>query len=118
MNESDTEIINSIMTKNNYIPCSDILEADIVLINTCAIRENAEKKIWNRLEDIKGLKKSQKYSFGKKRIITGVLGCMAERLKEKLLERSKVVDLIIGPDAYRSLPSMLAAIEVKIKRKK
>lgn len=112
MNESDSEIINSILKNNGYELSKSIEDADIVLINTCAIRENAENKIWNRLQDIKGMKNSQKNNLRNKKLITGVLGCMAERLKEKLIEKNKIVDLIVGPDAYRSLPTLIQAIQV------
>ena len=82
-------------------------KADVVLINTCAIREGAEKKIWNKIESqYSGIKKKNKEA------VVGVLGCMAERLKEKFLE-NKVVDLVAGPDAYRDLPRLIKIIESK-----
>lgn len=105
MNTNDAEIVHGVLsesTQPTYEKCSTIEDADVVLLMTCAIRENAEKKIWNRLEALRAFEKS------KRRPITiGVLGCMAERLKSELLERSQVVDLICGPDAYRDLPNLL-----------
>ena len=84
-------------------------QADVILVNTCAIREGAEKKIWNKIESqYSGIKKR------KKGAIVGVLGCMAERLKEKFLE-NKVVDIVAGPDAYRDLPRLIKIIESKEK---
>lgn len=106
MNESDSEIINSILTKAGYTYTKILNTADIVLINTCAIREGAENRIWGRLSELRALK-----SPSRQPLVLGVLGCMAERLKEKLLEKAKVVDLIAGPDAYRDLPSLLLALE-------
>lgn len=103
MNTNDAEIVQGILAKNaQYEKCDVIEQADVVLLMTCAIRENAEKKIWNRLEALRAFEKAQK-----KPLTIGVLGCMAERLKGELLERSKIVDLICGPDAYRDLPNLL-----------
>lgn len=102
MNENDSEIINSILLNEGYIRTQDQNEADIILYNTCAIREGAESKIWKQLEILRAHKRKDK-----KKIVTGVLGCMAERLKDKLVEENKVVDLVAGPDAYRDLPRLL-----------
>mgnify|MGYP003555047067 CR=1 FL=1 len=105
MNTNDAEIVQSILnscSEPTYQKCTTLEEADVVLLMTCAIRENAESKIWNRLDFIKSLEKTYKKDF-----TVGVLGCMAERLKSNLLERSKIVDLVCGPDAYRDLPNLL-----------
>ncbi len=101
MNVSDSEVVISIMKDNDVVHTPDINQADIILINTCSIRENAEQRIWGRLDVFRQIKKT------KPDLIVGVIGCMAERLKEKLLEEEKLVDLVIGPDAYRELPVLL-----------
>ncbi|KAF2075660.1 hypothetical protein CYY_003033 [Polysphondylium violaceum] len=107
MNFADTEVINSIMRSAGYTLASSYKEADIIFLNTCAIRDNAESKIWLRLSELRMHKrKNRKYN----KLIVGVLGCMAERLKQKLLESDMKVDIVVGPDAYRSLPSLLAKI--------
>ncbi|EGR29240.1 hypothetical protein IMG5_160390 [Ichthyophthirius multifiliis] len=105
MNQSDTEIINGILQNSGYQSTKVYEEADIVFLNTCAIREGAESKIWRRLEQIRAEKKKEKKS-----LITGVLGCMAERLKYKLVEKNKVVDIIAGPDAYKDLPRLIESL--------
>jgi tRNA-2-methylthio-N6-dimethylallyladenosine synthase len=105
MNVADTEIVMSILSENGYIYSDKIAEADLLLINTCSIRDNAEQRIWGRLDVFSQLKKKNKG------ILIGVLGCMAERLKEKLLEKQKLVDIIVGPDAYRALPLIVAEAE-------
>ncbi|MCS7073888.1 MAG: MiaB/RimO family radical SAM methylthiotransferase, partial [Bacteroidia bacterium] len=105
MNFSDTEIIASVLVEQGYGFTKDETKADLVLINTCSIRENAEAKVWNRLKTLKSLKQK------KPSLMVGVLGCMAERLKSKLLDQEQLVDLVVGPDAYRSLPNLLAEIE-------
>ena len=105
MNVSDSEIVVSILTENNFTTTDNITEADIIFVNTCSIRENAETRIRGRLSVFRQEKKR------KPDLIIGVIGCMAERLKEKLLEQEKLVDLVIGPDAYRSLPSLIAEAE-------
>jgi tRNA A37 methylthiotransferase MiaB len=105
MNTNDAEIVQGILSQNTqpaYEKCNTLEEADIVLLMTCAIRENAEKKIWNRLEALRAYEKSKRHP-----LTIGVLGCMAERLKGELLEKSSAVDLICGPDAYRDLPNLL-----------
>jgi tRNA-N(6)-(isopentenyl)adenosine-37 thiotransferase enzyme MiaB len=105
MNISDTEVAYSVLSETgNYTRVEDHLNADIILLMTCSIREGAEKKIWNRLETLRDLKlKSKKHSH----IKIGLLGCMAERLKETILDKQKYVDVICGPDAYRKLPQLL-----------
>jgi tRNA-2-methylthio-N6-dimethylallyladenosine synthase len=101
MNVNDSEVVISIMKENDVIYTSDISQADIILINTCSIRENAEQRVWGRLNVFRQIKKK------KPGVLVGIIGCMAERLKEKLLENEKLVDLVIGPDAYRELPALL-----------
>ncbi|KAN0042601.1 hypothetical protein ACTA71_011409 [Dictyostelium dimigraforme] len=107
MNVSDEEVICSIMKSSGYTISNDFNSADIVFLNTCSIRENAEAKIWLRLTELRAIRRKQ----GRPNLIVGVLGCMAERLKEKLLESDMKVDIVVGPDAYRSLPSLLATLE-------
>ncbi|KAI1288875.1 CDK5 regulatory subunit associated protein 1 [Mortierella claussenii] len=108
MNVNDTEILMSIMNNAGYIKADAQSEADIVFLVTCAIRENAESRIWNRLAELK----RQKLRATKDRApLVGVLGCMAERLKDKLLDSDKMVDLVCGPDAYRSIPHLLSISE-------
>lgn len=105
MNFSDTEIIASLLTKMGYGFTQIETDADLVLLNTCSIRENAEQKIWNRLRALRSVKKERPGS------IVGVMGCMAERLKKDLLERDKLVDIVVGPDAYRDLPRLVEEAE-------
>ncbi|MBI1221363.1 MAG: tRNA (N6-isopentenyl adenosine(37)-C2)-methylthiotransferase MiaB [Bacteroidetes bacterium] len=105
MNLADSEVIASILQENGYKTQEEEDNADIVFLNTCAIRENAEDKIWNRLQMLKAAKKH------KPDLIVGVLGCMAERLKAKLLDQNQLVDLVVGPDAYRDLPGLLAKVD-------
>lgn len=105
MNLADSEVIASILQENGYQNQEQEKDADVVFLNTCAIRENAEDKIWHRLTALKAVKKH------KPGLIVGVLGCMAERLKTKLLEQERLVDLVVGPDAYRDLPNLLAQVE-------
>lgn len=105
MNFSDSEIVTSILTKEGFDTTSDSAEADLILINTCSIRERAEQTVRNRLNHFKGLKKKRP------ELTVGVLGCMAERLKSKLLEEEKIVDLVVGPDAYRDLPNLVSQVD-------
>lgn len=105
MNVSDSEVIMSILGKNGFSHTNDIKGADLILINTCSIRENAEQRIWGRLKAISHLKKKNNT------LIVGLLGCMAERLKEKVLETERLVDIVVGPDAYRELPVLIAEAE-------
>ncbi|XP_043108028.1 CDK5 regulatory subunit-associated protein 1 [Puntigrus tetrazona] len=106
MNVSDTEIAWSILQKAGYSRTHELTEADVVLLVTCSIREKAEQTIWNRLKHLTALKKRcQKH---KPFLKIGILGCMAERLKTKLLEQEKLVDVLAGPDAYRDLPRLLS----------
>lgn len=105
MNFSDTEIIAAMLTDLGYGFTQTPEAADLILINTCSIRENAEQKVWNRLKTWRTLKRQRPG------LQVGVMGCMAERLKSKLLEQEQLVDLVVGPDAYRSLPDLLAEVD-------
>lgn len=105
MNFSDSEIVASILQKEGFDTTSEIEQADVVFLNTCSIREKAEQTVRNRLTHINGLKKN------KPELLVGMLGCMAERLKSKLLEEEKIVDLVAGPDAYRDLPKLIAQVD-------
>ncbi|HSZ26112.1 MAG TPA: tRNA (N6-isopentenyl adenosine(37)-C2)-methylthiotransferase MiaB [Cytophagaceae bacterium] len=102
MNFSDSEIVTSIMQDNGFDTTSFPETADVIFLNTCSIRENAEQKVRNKLKQFIQLKKK------KPELVIGVLGCMAERLKSKLLEEEKIVDMVVGPDAYRELPTLIA----------
>lgn len=101
MNVNDSEVILSILQKNGYALTEDMDMADVILANTCSIRDNAEQRIWGRIEQFRLQKKRNP------QVVIGIVGCMAERLKDKLLEK---VDLVAGPDAYRSLPALLRDI--------
>ena len=105
MNFSDSEIVASVLEKDGFEVTKTMEEADVVFLNTCSIREKAEQTVRNRLDQIQPLKKKNP------EMIIGVLGCMAERLKAKLLEEEKIVDLVAGPDAYRDLPGLIAQVE-------
>ncbi|XP_054836537.1 mitochondrial tRNA methylthiotransferase CDK5RAP1 [Eublepharis macularius] len=109
MNVNDTEIAWSILQRSGYLRTSRLEEADVILLVTCSIREKAERTIWNRLRHLRALKSKRSSSQVPLRI--GILGCMAERLKEKILEQEKMVDVVAGPDAYRDLPRLLAVAE-------
>lgn len=105
MNFSDSEIVASILSGKGYLSTNDFKQADVIFLNTCAIRENAEQRIRTRLKDFKKNKKTNPD------LIIGVLGCMAERLKSQLLEEEKLVDIVVGPDAYRDLPNLIQTVE-------
>jgi tRNA-2-methylthio-N6-dimethylallyladenosine synthase len=105
MNVADSEVVASIMQESDYAITEDSNEADVIFVNTCSIRDNAERRVRNRIQEFKALKKKNP---GLK---VGILGCMAERMKEKLLNDESFVDLIAGPDAYRDLPKMLEQVE-------
>lgn len=105
MNFSDSEIVSSILADEGFGPTSDPSDADLILINTCSIREKAEQTIRKRLNHFQLVKKN------KPRVMIGILGCMAERLKSKWLEEEKIVDLVVGPDAYRDLPALIHSVE-------
>lgn len=101
MNVADTEVVTSILISAGYTQTSVIDRADVILVNTCAVRENAEARVYGRLGDFKHLKK------GNPGVVVGVLGCMAERLRKDLMETESFVDLVVGPDEYRSLPRLV-----------
>ena len=105
MNAGDSEIVVSIMQEHGYRYTEDIDQADIILINTCSIRDNAEQRIWGRLSAMRQIKKR------KPTLIVGIIGCMAERLKEQLIEKGTGVDIVAGPDSYRSLPELVRTAE-------
>ena len=105
MNFSDSEIVASILRETGFSTTTQLEEAELILLNTCAIRDNAEQKVRNRLASLTPVKKR------KPKVKIGVLGCMAERLKTKLLEEEKVVDMVVGPDAYRDIPRLLTEVE-------
>ena len=105
MNAGDSEIVVSIMQDHGYRYTENIDEADIILINTCSIRDNAEQRIWGRLSAMRQIKKR------KPSLIVGIIGCMAERLKEQLIEKGTGVDIVAGPDSYRSLPELVRTAE-------
>ena len=105
MNFSDSEIIASILAEDGYSTTREEKDADLILINTCSIREKAEERVRNRLTNFKSYKKNNPS------LVVGMLGCMAERLKDKLLEEEKLVDLVVGPDAYRDLPNLIQKVE-------
>ena len=107
MNFSDSEIVASILKKEGYTLCDQIENSDLVLINTCSIREKAEDTVRKRLETVNVHKKN------KPSIVVGILGCMAERLKDKLLNEEKIVDIVAGPDAYRDLPNLVKNVIYK-----
>lgn len=104
MNFSDSEVVASIMKNDGYATTRNVDEADVVLINTCSIRENAETRVRNRLTEFKKKKEDNP------ELVVGILGCMAERLKKNLLEEEKLVDLVAGPDAYRDLPNLIEEV--------
>eukprot|EP00466_Bigelowiella_natans_P020779 jgi/Bigna1/58069/fgenesh1_pm.51_\ len=133
MNVSDSEIVNSILMKAGMSQTSDMKEADVLLVNTCSVRDNAERKVWERLNFYNSIRKKREQFHATKRTgkildsraenglpgdrsktptgtTIGILGCMAERLKTKLLEAEKGVDLVVGPDAYRDLPNLLTQV--------
>ena len=105
MNVGDTEIVVSIMQDEGFCYTENIAEADIILINTCSIRDNAEQRIWGRLSEMRRLRRA------KPSLLIGVIGCMAERLKEQLTEGELAVDIVAGPDAYRDLPKLVREAE-------
>ncbi|MFY0608628.1 MAG: tRNA (N6-isopentenyl adenosine(37)-C2)-methylthiotransferase MiaB [Cyclobacteriaceae bacterium] len=105
MNFSDSEIVTSILQKDGFDTTSSVTTADVILLNTCSIREKAELTVRKRLTEFNKLKRNNP------EITIGVLGCMAERLKSQLLEEEKIVDLVVGPDAYRDLPNLLKEAE-------
>ena len=105
MNFGDSEIVVSIMQNEGYYYTDKIEEADIILINTCSVRDNAEQRIWGRLSEMRRLRRK------KPALLVGVIGCMAERLKDELLESGTGVDIVAGPDTYRDLPNLCREAE-------
>ena len=106
MNFSDSEIVASILKKEGYDLTNNFEESDLILVNTCSIREKAEETIRKRLKNFNNLKRN------KPSLIIGILGCMAERLKEKLLHEEKIVDIVAGPDSYRDLPNLIKNVKL------
>lgn len=106
MNFSDSEVVAAILAKEGYNTTDQLNEADLVLVNTCSIRDKAEQTVRNRLNEYNAAKRDYN-----PKMKVGVLGCMAERLKEKFLEEEKIVDLVVGPDAYKDLPNLLEEVE-------
>jgi len=105
MNFSDSEIVASILLDKGFETTKDYNNADVIFINTCSIRENAEQRVRNRLKEFTVAK------IKNPGMIVGVLGCMAERLKSKFLEEEKLVDVVVGPDAYRDLPNLIDQVD-------
>jgi tRNA-2-methylthio-N6-dimethylallyladenosine synthase len=105
MNFADSEVVASILHEQGYGSTSIAEEADLILVNTCSIREKAELTVRKRLTEFRSIKKTNKG------LLVGVLGCMAERLKTQFLEEEKLVDIVVGPDAYRSLPALIVEAE-------
>ncbi|MBA3985903.1 MAG: tRNA (N6-isopentenyl adenosine(37)-C2)-methylthiotransferase MiaB [Flavobacteriales bacterium] len=106
MNFSDSEIVASILTDHGYNTTTNLEDADLVLVNTCSIRDKAEQTVRKRLEKYNAVKRDSNPNMK-----VGVLGCMAERLKSQFLEEEKIVDLVVGPDAYKDLPNLLSEVE-------
>jgi tRNA-2-methylthio-N6-dimethylallyladenosine synthase len=105
MNFADSEVVASILTKDGFSTTKELAEADLILLNTCSIRDKAEQTIRKRLANFNTIKKN------KPEMVIGVLGCMAERLKSKLIDEEKLVDLVVGPDAYRDLPNLVEEVD-------
>jgi tRNA-2-methylthio-N6-dimethylallyladenosine synthase len=103
MNLADTEIILGIMKNDGYVRTDEMARADVIFVNTCAVRENAEERIYGRLGDFRHFKR------GNPAVVLGILGCMAERIRKDLLEEETLVDLVVGPDEYRKLPALVKA---------
>lgn len=101
MNVNDSEVVVSILKDEGYSHTESLADADIILVNTCSIRDNAEQRIWGRLNEFKPYKRK------KRELLVGIIGCMAERLKEELIEKEYLVDIVVGPDAYRDLPVLI-----------
>jgi tRNA-2-methylthio-N6-dimethylallyladenosine synthase len=106
MNVSDTEIVNSILMEDGMEPVNEPEEAEVIFVNTCSIRENAEERVWNRLKEFRSLKEEKEGD-----LTVGVLGCMAERIRDQIIEKEELVDLVVGPDAYRDLPKLLSDVD-------
>lgn len=108
MNVADSDIVVSILKNKNFVKTDNTEEADIIIINTCSVRDNAEQRIWNRLDFIKSLKRN------KKNLKVGIIGCMAQRISDKLLEND-VVSFVAGPDSYRYLPDLINEVDINLK---
>lgn len=104
MNVADTELVMGILNNNGYDLANDVHEADVVFLNTCSIRDNAEQRIYGRLGNLKTIKDQ------KPGMVVGILGCMAERLRSDLIDKKKLVDMVVGPDEYRRLPELLDVV--------
>lgn len=100
MNESDSELVRSLLKQDGFVFTEDREQADVLLMNTCAIRENAHNKIYSHLADLRGVKRQRP-------LVVGVLGCMAQNLKAELADKEPLVDVLAGPDSYRQLPALL-----------
>ena len=107
MNFSDSEVVASILKNKGYELTNNSKDASLILLNTCSIRDKAEQTVRNKLKNFNSLKKNND------KLKVGVLGCMAERLKEKFLEEEKIVDLVVGPDSYKDLPNLLNEVVLK-----
>lgn len=105
MNFADSEIVASILSETGYTTTTNYEESDAIFMNTCAVRDNAEQRVRNKLKQFNQLKKQRP------ELVIGILGCMAERLKSQLLEEEKLVDIVVGPDAYRDLPNLIQTVE-------
>ncbi len=101
MNFNDTELVAGILKKDHYEITTDINDANLIFVNTCSIRDNAEQRIFSRLQHLKGLKR-------RNNAVIGIMGCMAERLKSELIVKQKLVDIVVGPDAYRDVPRLIS----------
>ena len=110
MNAGDSEVVLSILQREGLRYTTDPAEADVILINTCSIRDNAEQRIWGRLRELRQYKKKNRG------LLVGVIGCMAERLREQLITQEDLVSVVAGPDAYRDLPRLLREAEGGAKR--
>jgi len=106
MNVADSEIVNSIMVEEGMRPTNQPEDADIIFVNTCSIRDNAERKVWDRLKYFRSIKRAVNNNM-----VVGVLGCMAERVRDRFLDEEKLVDIVVGPDAYRELPNLLKEVD-------
>lgn len=108
MNVNDVEVSWAVLQSVGFVKTNNVEHADVILIMTCSIREGAEKKIWNKINNLKYLKKRRGTKSGVIPLKIGILGCMAERLKKDMLEKEQAIDLVMGPDSYRDLPRLLA----------
>ena len=109
MNQSDSEIVGAIVQENGYQLTNEILEADVIFVNTCSIRENAEQRVKNRITKFEHIKRKKPW------VKIGVLGCMAERMKDDLFVENKLLDIVVGPDAYRDIPHLLDEVDSGVK---